>query len=204
MNFQELNNELGNIDLYLLDHILKGRFEPNMKILDAGSGEGRNLAYFIKNNFEVYAIDKNPGAIKMLQFIGRSINPFFDKDNCTIGDLNELPYPDNSFDAVLNCAVLHFAQNHDEFQKQLSETVRVTKAGGLIFIRMASNIGMEEESLPDEKGRCLLPDGSWRYLLTKNILKLIPIHFNVHFEEPVKTVLVNDQRCMSNLLLRKI
>ena len=33
----------GDIDIYLFDQILKNRFAPEMKILDAGCGGGRNL-----------------------------------------------------------------------------------------------------------------------------------------------------------------
>ncbi|WP_332912670.1 hypothetical protein [Algoriphagus boritolerans] len=47
MEVTELNQLLGNVDIYLLDQILKGRFSKEMKILDAGCGEGRNAVYFI-------------------------------------------------------------------------------------------------------------------------------------------------------------
>ena len=46
MTHDELNKVLGNIDLYLLDQLLKGRITRDMKILDAGCGEGRNLHLF--------------------------------------------------------------------------------------------------------------------------------------------------------------
>ena len=68
MNIVDLNKELGNIDIYLLDQILKGRYDPSMKLLDAGCGEGRNLTYFLKNGYSVYAIDNNPGAIPYASF----------------------------------------------------------------------------------------------------------------------------------------
>ncbi len=40
MNFQDLNKEIGNIDIYLLDQILKGRYQQTHRILDAGCGFG--------------------------------------------------------------------------------------------------------------------------------------------------------------------
>ncbi len=39
MDINELNKLLGNIDLYLLDQILKGRFTKELMILDAGCGD---------------------------------------------------------------------------------------------------------------------------------------------------------------------
>ena len=63
MTVKNLNSKLGNIDIYLLDQILKGRFNKGMKILDAGCGEGRNLIYFMREGFTVYGIDENHLAI---------------------------------------------------------------------------------------------------------------------------------------------
>jgi SAM-dependent methyltransferase len=55
----------GNIDIYLFDQLLKGRITPTMSILDAGCGDGRNLIYFLSHNFDVFAVDSNPGSIHM-------------------------------------------------------------------------------------------------------------------------------------------
>ena len=52
-SIKELNHLLGNIDIYLLDQILKDRFKKSFKILDAGCGEGRNLIYFVRNGFKL-------------------------------------------------------------------------------------------------------------------------------------------------------
>ena len=71
---KDLNHLLGNIDIYLLDQILKARFEKSFKILDAGCGEGRNLIYFVRNGYKVWGIDKNADAIQMLKYLITSIN----------------------------------------------------------------------------------------------------------------------------------
>jgi len=44
---------LRGIDVYLIDQLLKGRIQPNGKILDAGCGGGRNIHYLIRNGFEI-------------------------------------------------------------------------------------------------------------------------------------------------------
>ena len=56
----------GNIDIYLFDQLQKDRFSPYMKILDAGCGGGRNLIYFLREGFNVFAVDQNPEAIEQL------------------------------------------------------------------------------------------------------------------------------------------
>ena len=65
MDINSLNRLLGNIDIYLLDQILKGRFTKEMKILDAGCGEGRNTVYFLHEGYQIFGADSNPIAIQI-------------------------------------------------------------------------------------------------------------------------------------------
>jgi tellurite methyltransferase len=53
----------GGIDIYLFDQILRGRIRPGMSVLEAGCGSGRNLVYFLREGYDVRAIDPDPGAI---------------------------------------------------------------------------------------------------------------------------------------------
>lgn len=204
MEVQALNRALGNIDLYLLDQILKGRFNPKMKILDAGCGEGRNIVYFLKNNYHVSGIDCNPGAIQMVQFVSRSLNPNHSKENFVVGNLEKMPYEDHTFDVILCSAVLHFSKNHQHFDDMMREICRVTKTGGIIFIRTASLIGIEEFMMETEEGCYNLPDGSTRYLIHRHHMSDIPVNYGLEYIEPFKTVNVADKRCMSNLIFNKL
>ena len=54
--------QFGDIDIYLFDQLLRGRFDERPRVLDAGCGSGRNLPYFLARGFEVYAIDGDAGA----------------------------------------------------------------------------------------------------------------------------------------------
>jgi ubiquinone/menaquinone biosynthesis C-methylase UbiE len=204
MNVQDLNKAFGNIDLYLLDQILKGRFSPSMKILDAGCGEGRNLMYFIQNNYDVSGIDCNPDAIRMLQFVARSSNPALSRDNFLVGNLEAMPYQSNEFDVVICSAVLHFAKSDLHFNKMLAEIVRVSKPGAIIFIRTASSIGIEDKIGVPDNGCYNLPDGSFRFLIHRSHMNEIPALYGLDYVEPFKTVNVADMRCMSNLVLKKL
>jgi tellurite methyltransferase len=204
MEIQELNKALGNIDLYLLDQLLKGRFNPSMKILDAGCGEGRNLIYFLQNKYTVAGIDSNPGAIRMLQFVAKSLNPDASKENFISGRVEAMPYQNEEYDAVICSAVLHFAENHSHFDNMMSEIYRVTKRTGLIFIRTASSIGIEDKLEPSQNGVYDIPDGSKRYLTNRAQIADLIKKYKLEFVEPLKTVNVADLRCMSNLILRKL
>jgi len=46
MNITTLKEAINGTDIYLLDQILKDRYETGDKILDAGCGKGRNLKWF--------------------------------------------------------------------------------------------------------------------------------------------------------------
>jgi len=49
--------ELGNVDIYVIDQLLKGAIHANQSILDAGCGSGRNFSYLAKHNFNITGID---------------------------------------------------------------------------------------------------------------------------------------------------
>ena len=55
-----LQEQFGQIDIYLFDQLLKGRLSPGMCVVDAGCGGGRNLVYFLREGYEVYAADADP------------------------------------------------------------------------------------------------------------------------------------------------
>ncbi|HLL48518.1 MAG TPA: methyltransferase domain-containing protein [Longimicrobiaceae bacterium] len=59
----ELRAWLGDIDVYLFDQLLKGRLATGMRVLDAGCGRGRNLAYLLRAGFQVCAVDQAPDAV---------------------------------------------------------------------------------------------------------------------------------------------
>ncbi len=201
MKTSELNKELGNVDIYLLDQILKERFEPGSRILDAGCGEGRNLTYFLRNNFEVFGVDQEAMAIKMLRMWARSISEQSTADNFQVGDITSLNFPAAVFDAVISSAVLHFAKNLSHFHEMIAEMVRVLKAGGTLFLRMTSNIGLKDHQADGDLHK--LADGSTRFLLTEQLIEELATKYKLEKLEPHKHVSVEGRRVMSTLVLTK-
>ena len=204
MEVKPLNKLLGNIDIYLLDQILKNRFNKSMRILDAGCGEGRNLIYFLNQGYNVYGLDNNPDAIRMLQFVSRSVAPNFPQTQFMTADLEAIPFEDKYFDWVISSAVLHFAKDQANFEVMFSQLCRVLKKGGTLFVRMTSNRGLENEVVALDNGQYQLPDGSLRFLLDQTMLDQLIQQYQLTYLEPIKYVVVENQRTMATLVLRKV
>ena len=198
MNIQELNRNLGNIDIYLLDQLLKGKINDEMKVLDAGCGEGRNLVYMINNNFDVYGVDQNPTAIRMLQMSAKNMEP----ERFIVSTIEDMIFPLNVFDYIISSAVLHFAKSHDQFDIMVKKMTEVLKPGGTLFIRMCTDLGLKPVTNLN-KGVYELGDGSERYLFKEGKLKTFLTHHGLSLLEPLKSVVVHEQRSMGVLILQK-
>jgi SAM-dependent methyltransferase len=204
MEVNDLNRLLGNVDIYLLDQILKGRFTKEMKILDAGCGEGRNAVYFINQGYSIFGIDPNELAIQYCRYLSKSLDPNFDVHRFQQGRLEEIPFHAEAFDAVICSAVLHFAESVDNFWQMIREIHRVLKPGGIFWFRMTTGFGgILEESQSLGNGKYLLSDGSERFLLTQaHVDNLEKLSFR-HLENP-KSVLVHGQRAMGVFVMEKL
>lgn len=199
MKASQLNEIIGNIDIYLLDQILKERYFPNQTVLDAGCGNGRNMHWFYTNGFKLLAIDIDEEKIDFV----KSIYPN-QKDNFQVASLSDLPYKDNSIDHIINCAVLHFSESTEIFKSHFSELVRVLKPNGSLFIRTASDVGVENYITPLQNGVYALSDGTNRFLLTRKLLFELMEEFPISFLETFKSTNVADLRAMSTIVLTKL
>jgi tellurite methyltransferase len=198
-----INEYFGDIDIYLFDQILKNRFAPEMKILDAGCGGGRNLVYFLRENFEVFGVDNNPDAIEYVRYLAKSLAPEISKENFQLSTIEKMPFADETFDWVLSNAVLHFAEDERQFNEMLFEMWRVLKTSGVLFARLASTIGIENKVEKIAERRYLLPDGSERFLVDEEMLIAATEKVGGIFVEPIKTTNVQNLRCMTTWIICK-
>ena len=195
-SIQEL---LGQTDIYLVDQIMKNRFNLQDNILDAGCGNGRNMHWFLRNDYKIYGIDSDNESIATL----KKKYPLLAADRFRVCAVEKTSFQSTHFDHIICSAVLHFANNTSHFSKMLEEMARILKPGGSLFIRMTSDIGIEDKVEFIGDGVFRIPDGSIRFLLNRQLLKDCLKEFNMSFLEPLKTVNVDDIRCMSTLVLQK-
>jgi tellurite methyltransferase len=193
----------GPIDIYLFDQILRGRIHPGLSVLDAGCGGGRNLIFFLGQGYDVYALDPEPAAIRSVQALAGRLAPRLPATNFRAEAVEASSFPDHAADVVLSSAVLHFARDEAHFRAMLQGSWRLLKPGGLFFCRLASSIGMADRVTPRGGGRFRLPDGSERFLVDERSLCELTAELGGEGLDPLKTTVVQDQRCMTTWVLRK-
>ncbi|MCA1612971.1 MAG: class I SAM-dependent methyltransferase [Acidobacteria bacterium] len=199
----DLQEWFGGIDIYLFDQILKGRFTPRMRVLDAGCGGGRNLNYFLRGGYDVCGVDLSAGAVARVRALASALAPRLPADNFRAEPVERMSFADADFDAVISSAVLHFARDEEHWRAMLDEMWRVLRPGGLFFARLASDIGMEGRAERIEGRRFHLPDGSDRFLVDGGMLLAATQSLGGELLEPLKSVVVLNMRSMAMWCVRK-
>ncbi len=198
----ELRSEFGDIDIYLFDQLLRGRLDARWRVLDAGCGAGRNLPYLLTHGLDVYAIDRDPGAVACVSRLLSRLSPAADTARVQVGEVDALPWPDGSMDAVLSSAVLHFARDEAHFRDMVQELWRVLAPGGLFFARLATSISIENR-ISAPVGRVLLPDGSERFVVDEATILRTTAELGGRLLDPLKTTNVQNLRAMTTWVIEK-
>jgi len=198
----DLRAWFGDIDIYLFDQLLRERITPGMRVLDAGCGRGRNLVYLMRAGFEVFGLDPEPLAIEAVRGLALHVAPHLPPANFRVEAIEQTTLPVHAFDVVISSAVLHFARDDAHFEAMLRGSWRMLKPGGLFFCRLASSIGMERDVVPVAGRRHRLPDGSERYLVDEALLMRLTEELGGQLLDPLKTTIVQNQRCMTTWVAR--
>ena len=205
--FLDLRACFGDIDVYLFDLLLKGKVKLPLRLLDAGCGTGRNLPYFFRSGCDVHALDEDSDALDHVREMAAELAPHFDPQSAPgrlrVGKIESMAFPAAAFDLVICSAVLHFAQDEEHFQRMLDGLWRVTAPGGLLFMRLASSIGLEGRAERLDSGKYRLPTGGEWFLASEAKLLLATRRLGGEMAEPLRTVNVQNLRCMTTWILRK-
>ncbi|HET7104716.1 MAG TPA: class I SAM-dependent methyltransferase [Terracidiphilus sp.] len=197
-----LQEQFGQVDIYLFDQLLKGRITPGMRILDAGCGSGRNLAYLLREGYEVFAADADAAEVEAVRRTAGELAPKLPAGNFRVETVEKMSFEDACADVVICNTVLHFARDDAHFEAMLRELFRVLKPGGLFFSRLGSVMGMERRVESVEGRRFKSPDGSLRYLVDEALLEKYTRQYGV-LADPLKTTIVHNLRSMTTWVVRK-
>lgn len=203
MATDDLRAQFGQIDIYLFDQLLRGRITPGMRIVDAGCGSGRNIVYLLRSGYEVFGVDADRDAIEGVRELAAQLAPNLPVSNFRVEAIEAMSFPDAFADVVVSNAVLHFSRDDTQFEGMLRDMWRVLKPGGMLFCRVASSIGMPDRMHPLGGRRFTLPDGSTRYLVDEALLVRLTEDLGGEWLDPLKTTVVQNQRCMTTWVIRK-
>jgi tellurite methyltransferase len=199
--YLSVQEQFGQIDIYVFDQILRGNIAPGMRVLDAGCGYGRNLVHLLREGCEVFAVDADAGAVEHVRKLSASLGRELPADNFRVGMLEKIPFADGLAEVVLCNSVLHFARDEDHFRAMLAELWRVLKPGGMLFCRLGSRIGMDFEEVGENL--FIVGDGSKWFLVDEEMLMEWTEERDAILVDPLKTTIVQDYRCMTTWVMRK-
>jgi SAM-dependent methyltransferase len=196
-----LQEQFGQIDIYVFDQILRENITAEMRVLDAGCGYGRNIAYLLREGAVVFALDQDADGIEHVRRLSSSLETGLPAENFQVGLIERMPFANGFADVVICSSVLHFARDEEHFRSMLAELWRVLRPGGMLFCRLGSQIGMEFERVRD--GIYIVGDGSKWFLVDEDMLLDLTEELNAVLMDPLKTTIVQDFRCMTTWVLRK-
>jgi tellurite methyltransferase len=195
MTPHEINNYFGDMDIFLMDLILKGKISEKAKVLDAGCGEGRNGIYFINRGYDYVGIDTDRSKVSLIDFLSKGANAsFFIEDIKTFAERGE------TFDFIICSRVLHFAHSVEHFMEIWSDLVSMLNEKGIIYISMDSVIDTDM-GVKTDNGRYQFPDNEVRFAITTDIYKKIKKGFEEI--ESLKTLVAHNKRAQSFIALQK-
>ena len=132
IQLKSMNKEHSPLSQWGLKHL---NITTNDTILDVGCGGGINIKRMSKNAKKVYGIDYSDKSVK----ISKEMNEDEIKQGKVEihkGDVQNLPYPNNTFDIVTAFETVYFWPN---IEKCFGEIKRVLKPNGIFLIGVESN-----------------------------------------------------------------
>jgi SAM-dependent methyltransferase len=197
-----LQDEFGNIDIYVFDQLLRGHITNGARVFDAGCGGGRNLVYLLQNGYDVCGNDASAAAIAQVRELAAQLAPDRAHD-FRVEAIENTSFPDAHAGVVIASAVLHFARDAAHFEAMLRQLWRVLQPGGVFFARLASTIGLGDDARSLGDGRYRLPDGSDRFLVDAETIESWTDRLGGALIDPIKTTVVHQQRSMTTWVARK-
>lgn len=126
----------------------RDRVPAETRILEVGCGNGSNLWFAAREGFRTAGIDGSQIAIAYAR-------DWFQREGLPadfhVGNFAKLPFPDDSFDLVIDRAALSFA-NAPTVMAAVMEIHRVTRRGGRFMFTPYSDHCTSFDGLPDEDG----------------------------------------------------
>jgi ubiquinone/menaquinone biosynthesis C-methylase UbiE len=119
----------------LIDNLLN--FRPDWRVLDIGCGSGHHLKHLLQHRLQAFGVEASPVMLNMARLL------LGNRAEITSADALELPYEDNSFEAVLMINTLEYLERPG---LALAEAIRVCR--GFLCIIAFNSWSLSRLSLP--------------------------------------------------------
>lgn len=162
-------------------------------VLEVGCGTGLTAAWLAAElGCDVTAVDRHP---RMLGWARRTLadRGLADRVAVVEADLRDLPFPDDTFDAVVGECVLAFV---DDRPAALRELARVVRPGGVLGVNEPGLVG--DGPLPDEvatfvadalPGMDLAPVEDWPALLSAaGLVDVTTVHHDLSLRDELRAL----------------
>jgi SAM-dependent methyltransferase len=189
MTLHDINNYFGDIDLFLMDLILKGKIPNQGSVLDVGCGEGRNAVYFIQQGYRYIGLDPDLTRTRLLNYFldhSKSINAYI------VNQKLEKFTTTEQFDMIVCSRVFHFYSSKNQAMAAWDRMSNMLSDKGILYFSMESALGnqMREDNMKTN-----------RLLLDQELLAFFIKGYEL--VEPVKTITFHGDRSKTILALRK-
>ena len=123
-----------NLIRFMAKHFYNVPDRKRIKILDLGSGVGRNTIYLAKEDYSAFGVEATASGIEVSKKRREieGINAIFKK-----GNLTKIPFSEEYFDAVVDIQAIQH-NTCEEIKKILQEIKRVLKPNGMFFAKIVS------------------------------------------------------------------
>lgn len=108
-----------------------------IKVLEVGSGVGANLWYLAREGFTFSGLEGSPTAVaRTIARLEKEVPGWRANGSAVqVGDCLDLPYANDSFDAVLDVGAIS-CNSYADSQRIYAELFRVARPGGKLFSRV--------------------------------------------------------------------
>ncbi|MDO5811342.1 class I SAM-dependent methyltransferase [uncultured Methanobrevibacter sp.] len=132
IQLKSMNKEHTPLALWNLKHL---DIKPDDIVLDVGCGGGININRMAEKAKKVYGVDYSIESVKLSREVNRDLIGQ-GKVEVLEGDVQSLPFEDNTFDIITAFETVYFWPN---IEKSFGEVKRVLKTGGTFMMGMESN-----------------------------------------------------------------
>lgn len=131
-----LRSQHGMVEYLTTMRYIEKYLKPGMHILEIGAGTGRYSHDLARKGYEVDAVELVQHNIEVFQ---RNIQPG-EKVTIRQGNAKDLHmFEDNTYDITLLLGPMYHLYTVEDQHKALSEAIRVTKKGGMVFAAYCGN-----------------------------------------------------------------